>query len=362
MNPSTTDISEESHFTARLSLYCFAHFLIDLASTCLLIGYIWNTYYDLTAYVWFYGIAFGGQMPLGLLADKLNRNGLVASLGCLLMILAYVLMYVDNGSCYYSVVVFGGLANALVHVGGGIDVINHCGSKSGPLGIFVSPGCIGLFLGVALVNNNIEIPVLILSVLAITAIAIPVVQKYSLGSLKSQNVPLSLRTSLPNTPKLFIAAAIASLFIVVCIRSYIGLTSNFEWKSQWHWGIILLIALVAGKSLGGVLSDRFGMRRVAIVSLCAAAILYAFPRNPWAGSFAVFLFNMTMPMTLWALSRIFDHARGFAFGTLTVSLFLGFLITVFYPEPIIPMGLGFSMATLLSLALLYIGIRPLNQS
>ena len=356
------DESSETCFPARLGLYCFAHYIIDLATTYILIGYIWYKFYDIPGYILFYGIAFAGQMPLGLLADKLNRNGLVASCGCLVMILACMMMYSGIDSFYYFILVLGALGNALVHVGGGIDVINHCGMRKGPLGLFVSPGYLGLFTGVLLTKCHGDFNIEISIVLALTAIAIPMLQKRSLGSLKSQNPPLSLRVSLPNSPRLWIAAAVTALFVVVCMRAYLGLSAAFEWKNDWYWFYFLVGALVAGKATGGLLSDRFGMLRTAIVSLVAASVLYAFPGAPVAGVLAVFFFNMTMPMTLWALSRIFNQARGFAFGTLTLSLFLGFWLSEAHPEPLIPMGLGFSAAALLSLALLYIGIRPLNNA
>ena len=356
-----TNAPAEKHFPARLTLYCIAHFLIDLASTMIVLGYIWGAHHNRFAFALFYAIAFAGQMPLGLLADKLNRNGLVATAGCVSMILATAFMLLPGDPAFYAVVILGGLGNALVHVGGGIDVINHSGPKSGPLGIFVSPGAIGLFLGGILVKSGIAIPYLSMILLACTAEAIPMLQKHSLGSLLSRNAPLNLHLSLADS-KPWAAAAIAALFIVVTVRSYVGLSLSFEWKAQFIWGLMLLIALVCGKAFGGVLSDRFGMRRIAIISLSAAALFFLFPSVPVAGVLAVFLFNMTMPMTLWALSRIFDHARGFAFGTLTLSLYIGFLLDAFVPISLIPPGWGFSLAALLSLALLCIGLKPLSRS
>ena len=43
------------------------------------------------------------------------------------------------------------------------------------------------------------------------------------------------------------------------------------------------------------------------------------------GLTAVFLFNMTMPLTLYLLADKFPNQPGFAFGLLTFGLFLGFL-------------------------------------
>ena len=85
---------------------------------------------------------------------------------------------------------------------------------------------------------------------------------------------------------------------------------------------------------------------------------------------AVFCFNMTMPMTLWALSQIFAQAKGFAFGTLTCALFVGFMwMTLLGPMPIsllgeLPSAYGmFGMiASILSGILLLIGLKAVGTS
>ena len=48
-----------------------------------------------------------------------------------------------------------------------------------------------------------------------------------------------------------------------------------------------------------------------------AALLYFGAGIPVCGTLAVFLFNMTMPITLWAAARLLPGAKGFAFGLLT---------------------------------------------
>ena len=348
-------------FSLQLTLYCIAHFLIDLASTCIVLAYILYTHHSISAFLAFYFIAFAGQMPLGLLADRINRNALVAACGCMLMVIAILLMAAFPASAFVPVVTLAALANALVHIGGGIDVLNHSGPRSGPLGLFVSPGAIGLYVGTALVHADISISRFLIFSLLLTATAILLTQKWMHSSFTSLNPPCTLRPTLPARPGI-IAFTIAALFLIVTLRSYVGLTLSFDWKTQWHWALFLLIALVAGKAFGGLLSDRFGMMRTAAISLSLAALLFLLPNQPLAGTLAVFLFNMTMPMTLWALSRIFSNARGFAFGTLTLALFLGLWITYLHPAPLLPTGIGFSIATLLSLILLTTAIRPLTTA
>ncbi|MBQ9818410.1 MAG: hypothetical protein IJM59_13235 [Proteobacteria bacterium] len=57
------------------------------------------------------------------------------------------------------------------------------------------------------------------------------------------------------------------------------------------------------------MSNKFGIRKTVCVRLSLAALLYAFSDYPAAGVLAVFCFNMTMPMTLWALSQILAQAN-----------------------------------------------------
>ena len=105
--------------------------------------------------------------------------------------------------------------------------------------------------------------------------------------------------------------AVISLFIVVCLRSYVGMLLDFPWKAEKSWGLILICAIVLGKACGGILADAIGSFKASFLSLGISAILFVFSQYPVAGILAVFLFNMTMPITLWAVARILPGAKGF---------------------------------------------------
>jgi FSR family fosmidomycin resistance protein-like MFS transporter len=81
-------------------------------------------------------------MPLGIIADKLNRNYLFAISGCVLIGFAYGLVHIP-----IAAVVIIGIGNAMFHIGGGIDVLNISEKKLGALGVFVSPGAFGVYYG-----------------------------------------------------------------------------------------------------------------------------------------------------------------------------------------------------------------------
>ena len=69
---------------------------------------------------------------------------------------------------------------------------------------------------------------------------------------------------------------------------------------------------------------------------------------------AVFLFNMTMPVTLWAVARIMPGAKGFTFGLLTFGLFLGFLPSWLGLPSLLAESWTYALCALVSLALLWV--------
>jgi FSR family fosmidomycin resistance protein-like MFS transporter len=334
-----------------VAVYSVAHFLVDFACAFLIFRMIIGTTEVAFCILLYNFCAFAMQMPLGLLADRLNRNALCAGIGCLLIATAFCV-----GPIPVSVVILLGLGNALFHLGGGIDVLNVSERRSGPLGVFVSPGALGLFLG-ALVGRAALMPVSpLVGILMLTAGALLAVRRLFPGAYRDNAVVSIGRAG--SSPLLMVAVC---LFLVVIIRSFVGLSLDFPWKSLGHWGILLVGAVVLGKTAGGFLADRFGPVKVSSVSLGLAAVLFLVSPLPIAGLLAVFAFNMTMPITLWAMAKEFPGARGFSFGLLTFGLFLGFLpvhLGVGVPE-------GFSgifpLLSILSLVLLVYALRKAKR-
>ena len=152
-----------------------------------------------------------------------------------------------------------------------------------------------------------------------------------------------------------IAAAIAGLFAVVALRGMIGLLFDFPWSGTMALG--LAFAAAGGKAMGGVLADRFGAVRTALVTLIAAAGLFAFSDHPLPGLIAVACFNATMPLTLSAAARLLPGIRGFAFGLLTLALFLGFAPVFFGWRPPFDGAALYAAASLLSLPPLLRALR-----
>jgi len=290
--------------------------------------------------------AFATQMPIGIIADKLDRNFLFACAGCLLIAAGYGLAYLPQTA---AIVI--GLGNGLFHIGGGIDVLNISEEKSGALGVFVSPGAFGIYFGTILGRGDRSLSLVMLMALLAAAVAI-LITRIIKGETYAKNAPFSPEAS-AGAP-----VAIVCLFLVVCLRSFAGLTISFPWKGAGYWGLALVCATVFGKTAGGFLSDRFGPLKTAVFSLGLATTLFLASLIPAAGVTSVLLFNMTMPITLWVMAKIFPGAKGFSFGLLTFGLFLGFL-PVYLGAGSPPPRL-FAIISAASLLLLLIGLARLR--
>lgn len=316
-------------------IYALSHFAVDLGCAYAAFSGSAAGAFGFLLYNFF---AFAMQMPLGLLADRFGKNRWFAVAGTLLV--TFVCCFPVFGIIGIT---FLGLGNALFHIGGGLDVLNLSGSKAAPLGVFVSPGAFGLFLG-TLWGNQLQprFPVLLLLILCvILMILAPGKERLP------QNTPLAL-------PKRSLVPWAALLFLVVVLRSFGGMQASFPWKTGlWSW--LTVTAVVLGKTCGGILSDRFGSFSVSIGSLILSAILFCFSQLPICGVLALLLFNMTMPVTLHALAQAMPGCKGFSFGLLTFALFLGFLPT-YFGAPAIG-GYAMAAVSIVSLLLLLPGLQ-----
>lgn len=326
-------------------VYSAIHFIVDMSCAVLVSNLLAQRasggYSLFEAIILYDFMAFVLQFPIGILADKLNKNALVSMTGCVLVAGAYAFADWGVAAC-----VVAGVGNALFHVGGGIDVLNISQGKASPSGAFVSTGALGLFLGAKSASFGFTRYYAV--VLLLLAAAAVLVWLYIKSRNSVHNRPFAVtRLSLQQW------FAVACLMITVCIRSYVGMILSFEWKSSLPLAVAAILAVVLGKMLGGAVGDRIGFLPASVLSLGVAAVLFLFAfRIPAVGIAAILLFNMTMPLTLTALAEIFDGAKGMAFGLLTVALFVGAVPKFFgYTALFTPWGLfGITAASAVILA------------
>lgn len=327
----------------RLWTYSAGHFWVDFSCALLMFSHLSGTGEWALCALLYNFCAFALQMPIGLLADRLDGWRRTAVLGCVLTAAGWTLVPLPLAAA-----VITGLGNACFHVGGGIRVLRDGGDRAAPLGIFVSPGAFGIYFG-ALFGVQALIP-------NWTAAAGLLLFGAAFWLLERWPEPLAPSDSAPLSPDRRALWALACCFLVVVLRSYLGTTLSFPWKTG-GWAFGLTCALVLGKASGGFLGDRLGMVRGTVLSLGLAAVLFCLSGFPLAGTAAVFLFNMTMPVTLWAAAKLLPGGKGFAFGTLTFALFLGFLPAWLGWPALFTGGAGYAAGALCSLGLLVLGLK-----
>ena len=332
---------------AKTAVLSISHFIVDMACAALFFGYVSGTGGAWYAVVVYNALAFLFQLPLGIIADKLDRDLPFAAAGCALVAAAFIFARTP-----LVAVAVAGLGNGMFHVGGGIEVMNSS-PKAGPLGVFVSPGAIGLFLGkffAAFFRTAWFIPVGLL-VIAGAGIMLCGVKKRFVSDNPEFSVDIPPRH----------AVMLGLLFLVVALRSFMGFTPAFstgEYLSPLPAllaGLIPVLLLAFGKAAGGFAADAFGEKPTAVVSLGLCAMLLIIPGAPVMRLAALFLFNMTMPITLHASRRLLKNAQGAAFGLLTAALFVGLIpVLLAFKAPDQPILYG--ALAIVSLALLIPGL------
>lgn len=317
------------------AVYSVMHFLVDALCAWAMLGRFSGDYAGFLVYNF---CAFALQLPFGVLADALGGKRTPAYTAAFGAALTMAGLWAGPAVL--------GVGNALFHVGGGIDTIREDfrGERRGALlGIFVAPGALGLYLGGQAAGNSGVQLALILLLGAGVALA--------LHGLK--HLPIS--SPAPAEGNGWRMAM--GCFAVVVLRSFVGMNAVFSWKTGFLMGLLAVLAVVLGKIAGGLLAARFGMKAVTALSLSAAAVGFAFGEVPLMGLLALLCFNMTMPLTLYALARRFPGYPGAVFGLLTLALFLGYLPGYYGWH--IPLGLLAGCA--LSAALLLLAVREVGK-
>lgn len=288
------------------ALYSAAHFAVDLCCAAAMFQQAGKGGGALLLMLYNF-CAFAMQLPLGVLADRLGHGPLLAATGCAMVGGAWL-----AAPAPLLMAALTGLGNGAFHIGAGVEVLNMSQDKAALLGVFVSPGAIGIFLGTVYGPALPHLPLWCAGTMLCCAAAILLL----MGRGGAAGREFALPSPSPLLP-------LAGLLLVVCLRSYCGAILSFPWKEGlWAWAALLAVAL--GKALGGFACDRLGAIRASAASLGLCSLLFLFSQSsPILGTLAVLLFNMTMPITLWAAARLLSGCHGAAFGLLTFGLFMG---------------------------------------
>lgn len=298
----------------NIILYGLTHGLVDAACGAVIFAIPHDRSLDAAGFVLlvvlYDVLAFAMQPMAGFAADRLRSPSKAAAAGCLLTAFAAMLIKWPAAA-----ICLAGVGNALFHVGGGIICLNLKSDSAGLAGAYVAPGAMGLFIGILLGKGG-HFTSWIFVLMLITASMLILTTKYP---------EIEYSTGKGSKPEHF-GIILTLLLASIAIRALVGLSLDFPWKSDVSLLAGFTVCVVLGKALGGVLADRLGWVRTSVTGLIISAPLLAFGAgNPYTAMVGIFMFNLTMPVTLGAVSKMFPGFTGFAFGLTALALIVGSL-------------------------------------
>ena len=296
---------------SSLIVFTLLHPLVDCASASLL----WLTAEGWSSFFVYAFCAFALQLPLGFVLDTFPRwtrpafgvgVGLVA-LACLTGVFLLPGLVMVGVCC---------LGNALFHLSAGKLVLDRTDGRSGPIGLFISTGALGLFAASHFVVDNSS------AMVAPVAFAL-----LAGGAMACRFVDFSVARQGCWRPRWGLPlAAVAGLFALVAWRGWVALSAC---SASDAFAVLLAGAVVtwAGKVVGGYLAECVGLAIVVAVSVCGSLLLcLGVGTASVAGWLAiVFLAQLATGPVLTLVYRCVNRSSGVAFGINCLGLFAGSL-------------------------------------
>ncbi|MBR4170657.1 MAG: hypothetical protein IKR48_03295 [Kiritimatiellae bacterium] len=306
-----------------LGLFTLIHPLVDACS----IGVLAIGGMTLERVIVYNALAFALQLPLGVLFDFYPRC-LFPSFLCGTGLAAAAVVCTLFGMEGWSVLSVACLGNALFHLSAGKQVLESHGGRSGPIGLFISTGALGLMAGQVVVEKCAVSRLSIFAVALAACTGVAVWKWYRTNGNREGLQMATRRVDGESSRTLIPMLILFGLFVLIAWRSWAGLLAG---RLTATGGVVLVCtgALVtwSGKVVGGYLAERMGRWLVTGVSVCGSLAL-AFlcsPENPIAWLVLLFVAQLaTGPV----LSLAFDRTNGnggTAFGLNCLALFTGSL-------------------------------------
>lgn len=307
--------------SSNLFVYWITHALVDLICAWVIFS-IWkmklvsaDTFFYLV--VLYNILAFWFQSIFWIITDFIKKPRETAFLWCLFTGISGFIFQI------YPIIaiIFAWIWNALFHVWWWSISLNLTPNKATAPWIYVAPWAMGLFIGTFLWkwgNFNALVFIIILFIFSILMYVI-------------NNVEIDYNKKEKQLSKLdFFWLIIIFILLSVTIRSFIWLSIAYPWKSDFNLVIILISAVVLWKWLWWILADKFWWIRVWVGALVLSIpfLLFGY-NNAISWIIWMFLFNITMPITLVALSNILPGRSAFAFWLTCIALLMWALPVLF---------------------------------
>lgn len=294
-------------------------------------------------------LAFASQAIFGIAVDRfqLARAAMLAGIGLVGMAIFFL---------PESVLLTLGLAgtgNALFHLGAGALILRQAPSRAAPSGFFVAPGVLGLAAGIWMGREGgLETP---WGLLPLVLLAFFLAWRSTVAGYPVPMPESPLQRARPDV--------IILLMLSIAIRSFVGIGAISVCPKTIITQIGIPLAVFLGKALGGSLADRLGWLEVSVGALLLSLPLLVLGNtSPLLLFTGMTLFQMTMPVTLVAMSQALPDRQATAFGLACLALIAGALPT-FFPDGQALFGpVPFAVCIVVSVLALGAGLHRLKVS
>ena len=297
-------------------LYFYVHFVTEVVCFFML-----GRYGGDSLYLWFVPLlydmlAFVPQALIGYACDKLPRLR-VGVPGLFLMALALVVWNMRLFRSPIPSLVLVCLGNACTHVAGAEVTLRTARGRLGPSAVFVAGGSFGVISGTLLSATTLPYWTLLL----LCASAVPFVLL-----AEDERKTADRERAVPCADFQYNALQIGAVWVVLLATFIVimGYGIPTAWKKTTFQTVMLFVTMGVGKASGGLLADRFGVKKTAMLSAALALpFLLCGDRYMLVSLVGVMFFSMTMSITLAVLVSVLPRTPGLAFGLTTIGLFLG---------------------------------------
>ena len=294
-------------------LYFYIHFIVEIVCFYYLSKVSNNPIVWLVPFL-YDAFAFVPQSIIGYISDKYPKIK-IGIIGVIFLFIGICIFSFTNISKFVSLffICFG---NAFLHISGAENTLKNSNGKLSHSALFVSGGSFGVITGRILAKSFLPSWVMLIFILTM----IP----FIIYADRFNNTKSDCSNFNYTNKKISSEIIILIAFFVVIIRGYMGYGIPTSWNKTMLESVLLFSFMGIGKALGGILSDTYGIRKVAIMSTILAIPFLIFGDNIMIISLiGVMFFSMTMAITLGILVSVLKNTPGLAFGITTIGLFIG---------------------------------------
>jgi FSR family fosmidomycin resistance protein-like MFS transporter len=294
-------------------------------------------------------LAFGGQLVVAKIIEThfFPKRNLLISVG--LLIPALLILQISPAIAIF----LSGVASALFHVTGGLEASRE-DNKSFGIGIFASPGILGLITGGFLAYIHFDFMLIGISLCAVYALLLwrfykaednAVVSKKHTAEIERHDVIMCI------------------LLLVISLRSFVWDVMQMIEQNNYGWLLIIAVAAMCGKIFGGFLADKIGHRKYSIIALLIAMpLLTLLKKNIFAMCAGVFLLQSTIPATTVMILQSIKQKPAIAIS-LSFGVSILVAITIFYTPLVkyLDNAITISLVLFISVLLLLLHSRMLKS-